>query len=260
MVPGRMESVLSSRRIWLVVGIVVVFLLVFRSADNNDNRKSSDFHTSGHIERPTSQQPLDFDIESSDSLTEQQCTDFFPDLYHDIDRGVAYWQERKHTITSEDVEIESWRKVEEGRGGGALRILIHENELRIIETIGCMGHLGYRGRAIGALQLLQRAVDSAAAGGEKLPTIEASLVLQNNSDPPGGKDDTHSFWSVASFKENEEHQRIWLFPNFDFWYAYPMGSYPIIALEESRLQRHKEPLQTPIRCQVGVLRRNFSNG
>lgn len=213
-----------SRRTWLFLSVFVCLLLFLRSAVNNDNRVVSDFSTPVRDPRPTEeQQPLGFDIECSDSLTERQCTDFFPDLYHDIDRRVAYWQERKHIISSEDVEISSWRKPVDGEGGGAMRVLIHENELRILEVLGTMSHLGYRGRAVGALNLLQRAVDSASAGGEKLPTIEAAFVLQDNSDPPEGT--THSIWSVSSFKGNEDHNRVWLFPNFDFWYAYPMGSY-----------------------------------
>lgn len=97
--------------------------------------------------------------------------------------------------------------------------------LRILESLGTMNHLGYRGRAIRALFILQRAIDSTSAGREKLPTIEAALIFQNNPGPPPDGGDTHAFWTFSSFKENEVHQRIWLMPNFDFWYAYPMGSF-----------------------------------
>lgn len=221
-----MERTLSWKRIWLIVAVLFALLLFFNaeSISRSDSiaKLRNTFHgasTSGH------QKELDFDIESSDSLSEKQCADLFPDQYHDIDRAIAYWKERDHTISAEDVEVQSFRQPDGKDGGGAVRILIHENELRILESLGSMGHLGYRGRVIGALYLLQRAVDSASAGGEVLPTIEASLVVQDNSDPPGDKDDTHSFWTFASHNTDQSHRRLWLFPNFDFWYAYPMGSY-----------------------------------
>ena len=41
-------------------------------------------------------------------LTLAQCDAAFPDLYYEIDRAVAVWQKRKHTITPKDIGID-WR-------------------------------------------------------------------------------------------------------------------------------------------------------
>ncbi|KAK4636152.1 hypothetical protein CLAFUW4_00211 [Fulvia fulva] len=125
-----------------------------------------------------------------DSLTDRQCAEVFPDLYHEVDRAVEYWKKKKrHTVSADDVEV-SWRKWDEepmGDGsGGAMRILIVENELRILESEGMMGHWGHRGRAMGFLYLLQRSLHSAQAAGEKLPTIEAALIAEDIVNPPDG--------------------------------------------------------------------------
>ncbi|KAF7188063.1 hypothetical protein HII31_10635 [Pseudocercospora fuligena] len=157
-----------------------------------------------------------------DTLTEAQCTSEFPDLYRDIERAVAYWKNRQHTITAEDVDI-AWRN-QSNNGGGAMRILIHNQELRILESMDTISPVGYRGRAFGILGLLQRAVDSAIAGGEVLPTVEAALLFEDISNPPTD-DGTHSFWTWSSLKDHDPHKRLWLIPNFDFWYSSPQGSY-----------------------------------
>lgn len=118
--------------------------------------------------------PLDALGEVSDTLTESQCTEGFPELYDAIDSTLRYFFLGQTRITPEDVDI-AWRsEASLPTPGGAVRFLIHKNELRILETRGVFGHAEYHERAMGILNLIQRALSAASAGGEILPTIEVS--------------------------------------------------------------------------------------
>lgn len=121
--------------------------------------------------------PIDALGEISDILTESQCTEAFPELYQAIDRSVRHWFLGRQKISPEDVDI-AWRSDPSLQiPGGAIRFMVHNNELRILETRGAIGAgtMGYHDRAEGVLHLIQRALDSATAGGELLPTIEVRL-------------------------------------------------------------------------------------
>lgn len=152
--------------------------------------------------------PLDPHGDAIDILTAQQCSSAFPGLYQEIDRAVEHFSNSRNSISKEDVNI-TWRD------GAAMRILIHDNQLRVLETRGVVGALGYDGRGLPLLNMLQRAMDSATAGGERLPSIEASIVLEDISDPPA--ESSISFWSFARNLTKESHKRLWLVPNFDFY-------------------------------------------
>ncbi|CZT19606.1 uncharacterized protein RCC_05457 [Ramularia collo-cygni] len=168
--------------------------------------------------------PIDALGQINDILTEAQCSEAFPDLYDPIDQSIGHWFLSQHRITSEDVDI-SWRSDPSlHMPGGAVRFMIHKNEMRILETRGAIGAMGYHDRVTGILNLIQRALNSATAGGETLPTIEASFVVQDIADPPT-PDGTHSFWTMTANKDNVTHERLWLFPNHDFWGDAVWGSY-----------------------------------
>ena len=106
-----------------------------------------------------------------DTFTAAHCDQNFPVLFYEIERAVRYWKDRRHTLTSHDVEI-TWRD------SGALRILIVENELRILETKGTTDNPGYRVRVSSILHLIQQALWSATVAGECLPNIEVSGQLR----------------------------------------------------------------------------------
>lgn len=165
--------------------------------------------------------PLDPHNDIIDILTAEQCDAAFPDLFYEVDRAAEHFKSSKTSISKEDVNI-SWRHGEDWRAGGAIRILIHENQLRVLESREMISGLGYEGRGMPLLYMLQRAVDSATAGGERLPTIEAAIVLEDISDPPAGG--SHSFWTFARNLTKESHDRLWLVPNFDF-YVQNEGAY-----------------------------------
>ncbi|KAM3421164.1 hypothetical protein BST61_g1576 [Cercospora zeina] len=182
----------------------------------------------------------------SHSLAANECNARFPDLYHEIDRAKTVWKNKKHVISKEDIDI-SWHPTGMFEGG-AIKFLIHENKVRVLESINAMidpkGSIGERG--ISFLHLLQQALESATAGGEILPTIEASVVLQDVSSPPT-ENGTHTFWTWArpshdvNFNRTTEYngetvhyeqfwkattfERLWLIPNFDFWYTSSIGYY-----------------------------------
>jgi hypothetical protein len=157
-----------------------------------------------------------------DSLTASQCSTQFPDLYFELDRAVQYWKSRNHTISPDDVDI-SWHS-RSLFAGGALRLLIHDNRIRILHSINAMRDESYRERGLGILNLLHRALESASAAGERLPTVEAAIVLQDVSYPPT-ENGTHSFWTWTRRIGNATQERVWLIPNFDFWATHPLGSY-----------------------------------
>lgn len=153
------------------------------------------------------------DDESIDGLTAAQCSKQFPKLYHEVDRAVDFWKGKQHLISANDINT-SYVKEREG----AVRILIHDNELRIVDS-----HMAqdwhFNTRTIGILSLIQRALDSAIAGGEKLPTIETSIVFPDTIAMP--QEGTHTVWTVGRKLDNRIHDRYWLIPNYDFWYDAP---------------------------------------
>ncbi|CAK3856176.1 Hypothetical predicted protein [Lecanosticta acicola] len=213
-----MESLLSWKRLCylLILLILIQFIAQYRGLDGSS--------TSPNPFTSQQQIPLNPEGEPADGLTQTQCDKLFPELYQEVDRAVAYWKGRGHTISPQDVDV-SWRHGDDENRGGAIRILIHNNELRIVESKDpTIGHIGHRGREVGFLNILQRAIDSATAGGEKLPTIEAAIITQDIATnlPP---DSSHAIWTWTRNVENEAHNRHWLIPNFDFWYSSPMGSY-----------------------------------
>ncbi|EME77345.1 uncharacterized protein MYCFIDRAFT_83283 [Pseudocercospora fijiensis CIRAD86] len=166
--------------------------------------------------------------ELPDTLSVAQCDAEFPHLYYEVDRAASYWKAKKHTISKKDVDI-SWHPTD-WLSGGAIRVLIHDNRLRVLESINALRLIGYQERSLGILNLLHRALEAATAGGERLPTIEAAIVLQDLSLPPT-EHGTETFWTWTRELGNSTFDRVWLIPNFDFWAAKGLGSYRDARLE-----------------------------
>lgn len=143
------------------------------------------------------------------ALTKSQCDTAFPDLYYELDRAAALRKDREIPITHEDVSIE-WRN------DAAFRGLIHENQLRILQTKGAVGNAGYRRRTLSLLNQVNRAITGATAAGEKLPTIEFAATVDDMALIPN-KEDTHAIWSYARRLIDGDQERQWLVPDFDFW-------------------------------------------
>lgn len=149
------------------------------------------------------------------ALTSAQCSTAFPDLYADIDRAVTLWRdELKHEITPRDIEI-SWRQ------DAAFRVLIHDNQLRILKTKHTVE--GYNERSQAVLHQLYRALLGAIAARETLPDVEVSIVVDDMSLIPSDHNNTHTIWAFARRIAESAEQRVWLMPDFNFWALEPMA-------------------------------------
>jgi hypothetical protein len=142
------------------------------------------------------------------ALTQAQCDAAFPDLYYEIDRAIAHRNDRKLPIKPEDVSI-SWRN------DAAFRGLIHENQLRIIETKGAVSNDGYRRRTLSVISQINRAVLGATAAGQKLPSIEFAVTVDDMALLPNG-DDTHAIWSFTRRIIDGDQHRLWMIPDMDY--------------------------------------------
>lgn len=183
--------------------------------------KSHPSHETYQHERPDPIRNLDGEF--VDAMTMEQCHNHFPDQYKDIEERIAYWKKRRHIISENDIDI-SWRSAGTNNPGGAMRILVHDNRLRVTESIDIFAHPGYHERGMSMLGLLQQAMSSAVAAGEQLPTVEIALILDDIANPPTA-DGTHSFWAFAAKEEDETHERRWLMPSYNLLQGSPAGSF-----------------------------------
>jgi len=206
-----MDGVLS----WKRLSIILICLAISQSLYLYYYVSSSAPFTHAPPLTPIQQHVHDRDL--VDVLTQEQCDREFGGLYAEIHKSVSYWKEIGHQITAKDIEYDSWRR------DGAVRILIHDNELRILSSKGTYDNKGYRLRTFSALSMLQRAIWSATAAGERLPTIEASIIVDDMTEIPSGKD-RHTAWTWAS-TSSIPHRRQWLIPDFGFHYAPNTGSW-----------------------------------
>lgn len=173
---------------------------------------------------------------SNIGLTDAQCEQAFPDLYYEIDRAAEYWRNRGHTITQNDTDI-GWRH------DGAFRVLIHNNQLRILETKKAWVPYNYRKRTFYTLLQMHRALLGAQASGERLPSIEFAVVLDDKSLMPGGGD-THSVWAYTRQIGNDAEEKLWPMPDFQFFASPPYaGSFSEM---QGKAQAHDGPLSGKI--------------
>ena len=164
-----------------------------------------------HVSKPHSDSAWSFNASADGNnyaLTQSQCDIAFPDLYYEIDRAVAHRNDRSLPITPEDVSI-SWRN------DAAFRGLIHENQLRILQTKGILGNDGYRRRALSLLTQINRAITGATAVGQKLPAIEFAVTVDDMALLPNG-DDTHAIWTFTRRIVDGDQHRLWMVPDMDY--------------------------------------------
>jgi hypothetical protein len=156
-------------------------------------------------------------INANTMLSSDQCQQEYPDLYHEVNRASSFWRDRDHEIGPEDVDI-SWRF------SGALKVLIMDNELRILETRNTFRDDAYRPRTLATLSQIQAALWAATARGERLPNVEAAIVLDDISFIP--QKTNHTVWTLASRVNDEAHDRHWLIPDFNLHSSTaPSGAY-----------------------------------
>lgn len=199
--------------VFLLLTVLVQFYLIF-GYERRATPALTSIQPATVIQDPPQAGPNEWAFDSerdanNPALTSAQCDAAFPDLYYEIDRSVKYWKDRKHNFTAADIDID-WR------GDGAMRVLIHDNQLRIThQKFALTG--AYDVRAWPVLHLLQRAVLGAAAAGEKLPTVEFPVVVDDMALLPGGEDDTRTAWTWTRNFHNKVSERLWIMPDFNFW-------------------------------------------
>lgn len=224
---GNREPWLSWRRACFVLIAVLLLTLLMNTVPHKTSLPL--LQSSGYSSSTPSKTSYQFgvataDNEAIDGLTEAQCATEFPDLFTDIDRALAYWKRTSQTITANDLDMTDSR--------AAMRILIHENEIRILESKSAVEPFkSAPERALGLLHLVQRALDASITAGETLPTVELTMNFQDDADPG----DNHSFWAYARHISKESHERLWLMPNFDFWFYIHTGAY--IDAKRDAMQR-----------------------
>lgn len=168
---------------------------------------------------------------SNPGLSIDQCDAAFPNNNYEIDRAVKHWQNLRHTITQEDVQVD-WRR------DAMLRLLIHDNQLRVLEAKGAWNGNSYSIRTFYTLLQIHRALLGAFAAGEPVPNIEFSVCVDDMSLLPNKKDDTHAVWAYTRRIGDQDQERSWLVPDFNF-YAAPNRS-SSWADSQRRAKKHDE--------------------
>lgn len=145
------------------------------------------------------------------TLTDAQCTQAFPDLYHEIDRAASYWSARDGTppISPASISLD-WA------ADGGLQAMIIDQQVYVTFSRGVnhFPHWFQRHRA--TLLNIQRAVATAP---EPVPNIEFSIRINDVV----GLDDQHpdtTFWAFSRDVSNPVHDQLWTIPDFNFW-VYP---------------------------------------
>ena len=172
------------------------------------------------------------------ALTKQQCDIAFPHLWLEIGRSVSVWKNNiSRPIAAGDIALDS-------QPGGVFRALIHENQLRILETKGILNQGGSQmpfERAIAVWQQIHRAILGATAAGEMLPSIEFSVSVDDKPNLDEGKsDDTHTLWAFCRHRETRAHDRVFLMPDFNFW------SWRGVAGSFAEMQAYGKDLDRPL--------------
>lgn len=146
------------------------------------------------------------------SLTLAQCDQAFPDLYKEIDRSRAYWQDRlgpDGKLTEENYGLK-WS------GDGGLRAMIYEGQLYILESRGLNHFLHWKERSHATLHNIHRAIVSSR---ETIPNIEFSIKINDIIDLTEDFPNT-TVWNFNRNIHDKAMEQVWLIPDFNFW-AYP---------------------------------------
>ncbi|KAK5125421.1 hypothetical protein LTR85_000530 [Meristemomyces frigidus] len=204
---------------FLLLVVLLQYFLLFSTSDGaGEVPRRPPHHLPSPIEH-NSAETWTFDhLRDADNpaLNRAKCQAAFPELYYEIDRSVQYWRDRSHTITQEDTEI-SWRQ------DAALRVLVHGNQVRILETRHTWEGEGYRKRTRAVLGQIHRALLGAAAAGESAPTAEFAVTVDDQTLIPNAEDDTHTIWAFSRRLIDGDQERHWLIPDFNFWSSPPVA-------------------------------------
>lgn len=202
---------LSSLRSWTELPQRILQSPSYTSTDvGHVNETNSTDHAKPGVEPAVESWTYDSERDRNNhGLSTDQCDIAFPELYSEIDRAVEHWQDKK--ITPESIDL-----VKANDGG--VRVLIHDQQLRIISTKGL--HRGdFRHRIIAVLQQLLRALTAAEAANEPLPDMEMTIIVDDR--PILDRSRYTPLWAFTREYANSKHDEIWLIPDFHFFGAPP---------------------------------------
>ncbi|KAH9825608.1 DUF821 domain-containing protein [Teratosphaeria destructans] len=144
-------------------------------------------------------------------LSDEQCDEAFPELYHEIDRAARQWRGRN--ITSESLELY-------GKNEAGVRVMLVDQQLRVLSTKG-MHRQDFRQRILAVLHQIQRAITSVSGGVYPFDDMEFTIVVDDfvTLSPERNL----ALWSFARETANARQSDIWLIPDFNFWSAPPVA-------------------------------------
>jgi len=197
--------------------------------------RSVDFDTPKHADQPpceaasSTHWSYQWERDRNDhGLSSEQCNHAFPELYHELDRAVAYWSPRN--ITPETIELSP-------RNEGGLRVLIKDQRLRVLQTKG-MKRGDFRMRIMAVLHQLQRALQGHEAAEPPFDDMEFTVVVDDWPNLPLDREATA--WAFTRKSSNPNHDGVWLIPDFNFWAAPPAaGSFHDMQAEA---RKHDAPV------------------
>lgn len=146
------------------------------------------------------------------ALSHEQCHIAFPKLYYQINQSSYHWQSTDHAISEKDINLD-WCTY------GCMRLLIYQNELRVLETKDIDHYEDQHDtrRAIAVLSQIHRALLGASANGEVVPNIEFTVSVRDYVALPEEQNDSRTIWSFNRKIGKARDDRLWLMPDFNFW-------------------------------------------
>lgn len=175
------------------------------------------------------------------SLSQEQCTQTFPNLYAEIDRAVGFWRARQgdKKLSPEQVDL-GWS------GDGGLKGMIYEGQvghaaevqyvwplsltvkqLYVTYSRGLNHFLHWKERSHATLHQIHRAL---LAAPEPVPNIEFSIKINDVIDLCQDCPDT-TVWAFSRNIADPVMEQVWIIPDFNFW------SYPRVAGSYGDFQR-----------------------
>lgn len=123
---------------------------------------------------------------------------------------------------------------------GGLRVLIHDQQVRVIETRGLYRD-DFRYRISAVLQQLSRAITAAEWANEPFSDMEFTIVVDDFVTLPR---EPRALWAFARAHANLAHDSLFLIPDFHF-YAAPPEAEGFQAMQ-ARARKHDSEIEAKI--------------
>lgn len=127
-----------------------------------------------------------------------------------------------------------------GGNEGGLRVLIVDQQLRVIQTKG-LYRGDFRKRIIAVLQQLSRAIDAAGWANEPFPNMEFTIVVDDIAALPK---EPRALWAFTRSSVNKAHDSLFLIPDQHF-YASPPEAEGFQTMQ-TKARKHDSRIQDKI--------------